>query len=187
MMATVSGTPYSERRPLHPEPLPNNPVLPTPVQKHSIPIIAAGRDLMACAQTGSGKTAAFLLPILQQLMADGVAASHFSETQEPEVIIVAPTRELINQIYLEARKFAYGTGYQIKDIIRGCNVLCGTPGRLLDMIGRGKVGLTKVRYLVLDEADRMLDMGFEPEMRRQTTSFWPWGSWAEPAATWSRR
>ncbi|XP_015260461.1 PREDICTED: probable ATP-dependent RNA helicase DDX4 [Cyprinodon variegatus] len=154
-------------------------VKPTPVQKHSIPIIAAGRDLMACAQTGSGKTAAFLLPILQQLMADGVAASHFSETQEPEVIIVAPTRELINQIYLEARKFAYGTcvrpvvvyggvstGYQIKDIIRGCNVLCGTPGRLLDMIGRGKVGLTKVRYLVLDEADRMLDMGFEPEMRR---------------------
>lgn len=108
-------------------------VKPTPVQKHGIPIISAGRDLMACAQTGSGKTvrfgrvepgcrpacgqrlnvvslhqAAFLLPILQQLMADGAAASCFSETQEPEAIIVAPTRELINQIYLEARKFAYG-------------------------------------------------------------------------------
>ncbi|XP_054479832.1 probable ATP-dependent RNA helicase DDX4 [Anoplopoma fimbria] len=154
-------------------------VKPTPVQKHGIPIISAGRDLMACAQTGSGKTAAFLLPILQQLMADGVAASSFSELQEPEAIIVAPTRELINQIYLEARKFAFGTcvrpvvvyggvstGHQIRDILRGCNVLCGTPGRLLDMIGRGKVGMDKLRYLVLDEADRMLDMGFEPDMRR---------------------
>uniref|UniRef100_A0A3Q3IHN8 Helicase ATP-binding domain-containing protein n=1 Tax=Monopterus albus TaxID=43700 RepID=A0A3Q3IHN8_MONAL len=134
---------------------------------------------MACAQTGSGKTASFLLPILQQLMVDGVAASCFSELQEPEAIIVAPTRELINQIYLEARKFAFGTcvrpvvvyggvstGYQIREILKGCNVLCGTPGRLLDMIGRGKVGLSKLRYLVLDEADRMLDMGFEPDMRR---------------------
>ncbi|XP_034410963.1 probable ATP-dependent RNA helicase DDX4 [Cyclopterus lumpus] len=158
-------------------------VKPTPVQKHGIPIISAARDLMACAQTGSGKTAAFLLPILQKLMADGVAASSFSEQQEPEAIIVAPTRELINQIYLEARKFAFGTcvrpvvvyggvstGHQIRDIFRGCNVLCGTPGRLLDVIGRGKVGLTKLRYLVLDEADRMLDMGFEPDMRRLVAS-----------------
>ncbi|KAM9328433.1 putative ATP-dependent RNA helicase DDX4 [Pholidichthys leucotaenia] len=154
-------------------------VKPTPVQKHGIPIISAGRDLMACAQTGSGKTAAFLLPILQQLMADGAAASSFSELQEPEVIIVAPTRELINQIFLEARKFAYGTcvrpvviyggvntGYQIRELCRGCNVLCGTPGRLLDIIEKGKVGLSKIRYLVLDEADRMLNMGFEPDMRR---------------------
>nr|WHP53096.1 vasa [Trichopodus pectoralis] len=154
-------------------------VKPTPVQKHGIPIITAGRDLMACAQTGSGKTAAFLLPILQRLMAEGVAASRFSELQEPETIIVAPTRELINQIYLEARKFSFGTcvrsvvvyggvstAYQIREISRGCNVLCGTPGRLLDMIGRGKIGLTKLKYLVLDEADRMLDMGFEPDMRR---------------------
>ncbi|XP_060922841.1 probable ATP-dependent RNA helicase DDX4 [Limanda limanda] len=152
---------------------------PTPVQKHGIPIISSGRDLMACAQTGSGKTAAFLLPILQQLMADGVAASRFSEVQEPEAIIVAPTRELICQIYLEARKFAFGTcvrpvvvyggvstGHQIRDILNGCNIVCGTPGRLLDMIGRGKVGLEKLRYLVMDEADRMLDMGFEPDMRR---------------------
>lgn len=110
-------------------------VKPTPVQKHGMPIVSAGRDLMACAQTGSGKTvragspplnptppeshrvtltslsfsqAAFLLPILQQLMADGAAASSFSELQEPEALIVAPTRELINQIYLEARKFSFG-------------------------------------------------------------------------------
>ncbi|EMP41368.1 Putative ATP-dependent RNA helicase DDX4, partial [Chelonia mydas] len=80
----------------------------TPVQKYSIPIILAGRDLMACAQTGSGKTAAFLLPILAHMMKDGVTASHFREQQEPECIIVAPTRELINQIFLEARKFSYG-------------------------------------------------------------------------------
>ncbi|KAF3857484.1 hypothetical protein F7725_009343, partial [Dissostichus mawsoni] len=158
-------------------------VNPTPVQKYGIPIISAGRDLMACAQTGSGKTAAFLLPILQQLMADGVAASSFSELQEPEAIIVAPTRELINQIYLEARKFAFGTcvrpvvvyggvatGHQIRDVLKGCNVLCGTPGRLLDVIGRGKIGCSKLRYLVMDEADRMLDMGFEPDMRRLVAS-----------------
>ncbi|XP_078147109.1 putative ATP-dependent RNA helicase DDX4 [Centroberyx gerrardi] len=154
-------------------------VKPTPVQKHGIPIISAGRDVMACAQTGSGKTAAFLLPILQQLMSDGVAASRYSELQEPEAVIVAPTRELINQIYMEARKFSHGTcvrpvvvyggistGHQIREVQKGCNVLCGTPGRLLDVIGRGKVGLSKLRYLVLDEADRMLDMGFEPDMHR---------------------
>uniref|UniRef100_A0A8C4S5B7 RNA helicase n=2 Tax=Erpetoichthys calabaricus TaxID=27687 RepID=A0A8C4S5B7_ERPCA len=152
---------------------------PTPVQKYGIPIILAGKDLMACAQTGSGKTAAFLLPLLQHLMQDGVAASRFSEIQEPEIIIVAPTRELISQIYLEARKFAFGTcvrpvvvyggistGYTIREVLKGCNVLCGTPGRLLDIIGKGKVGLSKVKHLVLDEADRMLDMGFEQAMRK---------------------
>ncbi|XP_072564075.1 probable ATP-dependent RNA helicase DDX4 isoform X18 [Paramormyrops kingsleyae] len=158
-------------------------VKPTPVQKYSIPIAKAGRDLMACAQTGSGKTAAFLLPILQQLMTDAVAANRFSKIQEPEVIIGAPTSELINQINLEARKFAYGTyvwpvvayagistGYTMCGVFRGCNVLCGTPGCLLDIIGKGKVGLSKIRYLVLDEADRMLDMGFEPDMRRLVSS-----------------
>ncbi|XP_028830856.1 putative ATP-dependent RNA helicase DDX4 isoform X3 [Denticeps clupeoides] len=158
-------------------------VKPTPVQKYGIPIVSAGRDLMACAQTGSGKTAAFLLPILQKLMNTGVAARRFSEVQEPEAIIVAPTRELINQIYLEARKFAYGTcvrpvvvyggintSHAIREVLKGCNVLCGTPGRLLDIIGRGKVGLRKIQYLVLDEADRMLDMGFEPDMQKLVRS-----------------
>ncbi|KAG7268937.1 hypothetical protein CRUP_002933 [Coryphaenoides rupestris] len=150
---------------------------PTPVQKHGIPIIAAGRDIMACAQTGSGKTAAFLLPILQQLMADGAAASSFKEQQEPEALIVAPTRELIHQIYMEARKFAHGTcvrpvvmyggintGHQIRDLCRGCNILCATPGKLMDMIGRGKASGRLV------DADRMLDMGFEPDMRKLVAS-----------------
>ncbi|XP_075864142.1 putative ATP-dependent RNA helicase DDX4 isoform X4 [Microcebus murinus] len=151
----------------------------TPVQKYSIPIILAGRDLMACAQTGSGKTAAFLLPILAHMMRDGITASRFKELQEPECIIVAPTRELINQIYLEARKFSFGTcvravviyggtqlGHSIRQIVQGCNILCATPGRLMDIIGKEKIGLRQIKYLVLDEADRMLDMGFGPEMKK---------------------
>uniref|UniRef100_A0A8C6W6H2 RNA helicase n=1 Tax=Nannospalax galili TaxID=1026970 RepID=A0A8C6W6H2_NANGA len=151
----------------------------TPVQKYSIPIVLAGRDLMACAQTGSGKTAAFLLPILAHMMRDGITASRFKELQEPECIIVAPTRELINQIYLEARKFSFGTcvravviyggtqfGHSIRQLVQGCNILCATPGRLIDIIGKEKIGLKQVKYLVLDEADRMLDMGFGPEIKK---------------------
>ncbi|KAM9262036.1 putative ATP-dependent RNA helicase DDX4 [Morus bassanus] len=151
----------------------------TPVQKYSISIILAGRDLMACAQTGSGKTAAFLLPIVAHMMRDGITANSFKDQQEPECIIVAPTRELINQIFLEARKFLYGTrirpvviyggtktGYSIHQIMQGCNILCATPGRLLDVIGREKIGLRNVKYLVLDEADRMLDMGFGLDIKK---------------------
>ncbi|XP_069819802.1 probable ATP-dependent RNA helicase DDX4 isoform X2 [Dendropsophus ebraccatus] len=155
----------------------------TPIQKHSIPIIMAGRDLMACAQTGSGKTAAFLLPILAHMMKSGVASSQFKDLQEPEAIIVAPTRELINQIYLDARKFAYGTivrpvviyggtqtSHSLRQIFQGCNILCATPGRLLDVINKEKIGLSKVKYLVLDEADRMLDMGFMDDIRKLLSS-----------------
>ncbi|KAG8456610.1 hypothetical protein GDO86_002403, partial [Hymenochirus boettgeri] len=144
----------------------------TPVQKHSIPIILSGRDLMACAQTGSGKTAAFLLPILSHMMSTGITASQYKELQEPEALIIAPTRELINQIYLDARKFSYGTcvrpvvvyggmqpSFAMREVEKGCNILCATPGRLLDIISRGKIGLSQLKYLILDEADRMLDMG----------------------------
>uniref|UniRef100_A0A8C2Y560 RNA helicase n=1 Tax=Coturnix japonica TaxID=93934 RepID=A0A8C2Y560_COTJA len=151
----------------------------TPVQKYSIPVIQAGRDLMACAQTGSGKTAAFLLPIVDRMMKDGVTASVFKKQQEPQCIIVAPTRELINQIFLEARKFVYGTcirpvviyggtqtGHSIRQIMQGCNILCATPGRLLDIIEKEKISLVEVKYLVLDEADRMLDMGFGLDMKK---------------------
>ncbi|KAK9408543.1 putative ATP-dependent RNA helicase DDX4 [Crotalus adamanteus] len=155
----------------------------TPVQKYSIPIVLAGRDLMACAQTGSGKTAAFLIPILAHMMRDGVTASQFKGEQEPECIIIAPTRELINQIFLESRKFSYGTcirpvviyggiqmSHTIHQIKQGCNILCATPGRLLDIIGRQKIGLSKLKYLVLDEADRMLDMGFGPDIKKLISS-----------------
>uniref|UniRef100_A0A3B1K6Z7 RNA helicase n=1 Tax=Astyanax mexicanus TaxID=7994 RepID=A0A3B1K6Z7_ASTMX len=165
---------------------------PTPVQKHAIPIIKAKRDLMACAQTGSGKTAAFLLPVLSQIYTDGpgeaLQASKASgqengkygrRKQYPISLVLAPTRELALQIYDEARKFAYRSrvrpcvvyggadiGQQIRDLERGCHLLVATPGRLVDMMERGKIGLDYCNYLVLDEADRMLDMGFEPQIRR---------------------
>uniref|UniRef100_A0A671TSY1 RNA helicase n=1 Tax=Sparus aurata TaxID=8175 RepID=A0A671TSY1_SPAAU len=149
---------------------------PTPVQKHAIPIIKSKRDLMACAQTGSGKTAAFLLPVLSQIYTDGPGDAL---QQYPLSLILAPTRELALQIYDEARKVAYRSrvrpcvvyggadiGQQIRDLERGCHLLVATPGRLVDMMERGKIGLDYCNYLVLDEADRMLDMGFEPQIRR---------------------
>ncbi|XP_060090129.1 ATP-dependent RNA helicase DDX3X isoform X7 [Heteronotia binoei] len=161
---------------------------PTPVQKYAIPIIKDKRDLMACAQTGSGKTAAFLLPILSQIYTDGPgdALRAMKENgrfgrrkQYPISLVLAPTRELAVQIYEEARKFAYRSkvrpcvvyggadiGQQIRDLERGCHLLVATPGRLVDMMERGKIGLDFCKYLVLDEADRMLDMGFEPQIRR---------------------
>ncbi|XP_068184720.1 putative ATP-dependent RNA helicase an3 isoform X3 [Antennarius striatus] len=165
---------------------------PTPVQKHAIPIIKSKRDLMACAQTGSGKTAAFLLPVLSQIFTDGPgdalqAAKNSGQEngrygrrkQYPISLVLAPTRELALQIYDEARKFAYRSrvrpcvvyggadiGQQIRDLEKGCHLLVATPGRLVDMMERGKIGLDHCNYLVLDEADRMLDMGFEPQIRR---------------------
>lgn len=157
---------------------------PTPVQKYAIPIIIGRRDVMACAQTGSGKTAAFLVPILNQIYESGPRAPppHINSgkrKQFPLGLVLAPTRELATQIYEEARKFAYRSrmrpavvyggsniGEQMRELERGCHLLVATPGRLVDMLGRGKIGLHNCRYLVLDEADRMLDMGFEPQIRR---------------------
>ncbi|XP_037646809.1 DEAD-box helicase 3 X-linked a isoform X9 [Sebastes umbrosus] len=165
---------------------------PTPVQKHAIPIIKSKRDLMACAQTGSGKTAAFLLPVLSRIYSDGpgdaLAAAKNSgqdngrygrRKQYPIALVLAPTRELALQIYDESRKFAYRSrvrpcvvyggadiGQQIRELERGCHLLVATPGRLVDMMERGKIGLDYCNFLVLDEADRMLDMGFEPQIRR---------------------
>uniref|UniRef100_A0A8C9W718 RNA helicase n=1 Tax=Scleropages formosus TaxID=113540 RepID=A0A8C9W718_SCLFO len=158
---------------------------PTPVQKHAIPIIKTKRDLMACAQTGSGKTAAFLLPVLSQIYTEGPGEAlrengrYGRRKQYPISLVLAPTRELALQIYDEARKFAYRShvrpcvvyggadiGQQIRDLEKGCHLLVATPGRLVDMMERGKIGLDYCNYLVLDEADRMLDMGFEPQIRR---------------------
>ncbi|GFU58091.1 putative ATP-dependent RNA helicase an3 [Nephila pilipes] len=159
---------------------------PTPVQKYAMPIILQKRDLMACAQTGSGKTAAFLIPILNQIFENGppknipVPPRHSSRVKQyPLSLVLSPTRELACQIYEEACKFAYRSkvrpcvvyggadpAQQMKDLDRGCHLLVATPGRLVDMMERGKISLEMVRYLVLDEADRMLDMGFEPQIRR---------------------
>ncbi|POR37190.1 ATP-dependent RNA helicase DED1 [Tolypocladium paradoxum] len=161
--------------------------VPTPVQKYSIPIVMGGRDLMACAQTGSGKTGGFLFPILSQAFLNGPsavpagAAGQFGRQRKayPTSLILAPTRELVSQIYDESRKFAYRSwvrpcvvyggadiGSQLRQIERGCDLLVATPGRLVDLIERGRISLCNIKYLVLDEADRMLDMGFEPQIRR---------------------
>ena len=160
---------------------------PTPVQKYSIPIVMSGRDLMACAQTGSGKTGGFLFPILSQAFLNGPLSAppqaggmgYRSRKAFPTSLILAPTRELVSQIYDEARKFAYRSwvrpcvvyggadiGSQLRSMERGCDLLVATPGRLVDLIERGRISLANIRYLVLDEADRMLDMGFEPQIRR---------------------
>ena len=154
---------------------------PTPVQKNSIAIVTAGRDLMACAQTGSGKTAAFLMPILSQIFKNNAPPRRTGYTRilAPAALIMAPTRELAMQIFEEARKFTYrswvrpGLAYggqpmaqQLRDMAQGCDLLVATPGRLSDMITRGKLSLSQVRFMVLDEADRMLDMGFEPQIRQ---------------------
>jgi ATP-dependent RNA helicase DDX3X len=168
---------------------------PTPVQKHSIPIIQAGRDLMACAQTGSGKTAAFLLPTIDLMLREGpptIAASggrtgggggssflNASRKAYPVTLVLAPTRELASQIFEESRKFCFKTGIrpvvvyggadvrmQFRELEKGCDLLVATPGRLMDLIDRARCSVEYVRHLIFDEADRMLDMGFEPQIRK---------------------
>lgn len=126
---------------------------PTPIQKWTIPSILAGRDIMGCAQTGSGKTAAFLLPVITTMLNAGIEGSSFSEQQEPACLIIGPTRELVLQIRDEARKFSHKTmlrpvvvyggtsvAHQLSDVGRGAHLVVGTPGRLLDFISKGKVG-----------------------------------------------
>lgn len=158
---------------------------PTPVQKYSVPIVVGGRDLMACAQTGLGKTGGFLFPVLSECFGSGPQErpqerhGSFSHNKVyPTVLIMAPTRELVSQIYDEAKKYCYRSwvrpavayggvdiSLQIRTLQSGCDLLVAAPGRLTDLLERGKVSLCNVRYLVLDEADRMLDMGFEPQIR----------------------
>ncbi|KAF5823340.1 putative RNA helicase [Helianthus annuus] len=154
-------------------------VKPTPVQRYTIPISLAGRDLMACAQTGSGKTAAFCFPIISGIMRQSVQKPRGTRTVFPLALILSPTRELSSQIHVEARKFAYQTGVkvvvvyggapinqQLRELERGVDILVATPGRLVDLLERAKVSLQMIKYLALDEADRMLDMGFEPQIRK---------------------
>ncbi|XP_052173009.1 DEAD-box ATP-dependent RNA helicase 37-like isoform X2 [Diospyros lotus] len=154
-------------------------VKPTPVQRHAIPICIAGRDLMACAQTGSGKTAAFCFPIISGIMRGHFTRPQGYRTVYPLALILSPTRELSIQIHEEARKFSYLTGVkvvvvyggapikqQLRELERGVDILVATPGRLVDLLERAKVSLEMVKYLALDEADRMLDMGFEPQIRK---------------------
>jgi len=147
--------------------------LPTPIQKDAIPPAIAGRDVFACAMTGSGKTAAFMLPILQRLL------SRAAVNNGTRVLVLAPTRELAAQIDEHRRLLGRFTriggavvvggvsmGPQETALRRGTEVLVATPGRLLDHLQRGTARLGLIETLVLDEADRMLDMGFLPDIRR---------------------
>ena len=146
-------------------------ITPTPIQRQAIPIVLSGRDVIGCAETGTGKTAAYLLPIIQRL----------NERTRPglRVLVLAPTRELalqiqenytaLNQAKTNRSVIAIGGANirtQLADLRRGAAVLIATPGRLLDLIERGAVKLSTIEVLVLDEADRMLDMGFLPAIRR---------------------
>ncbi|KAI4348812.1 hypothetical protein L6164_009489 [Bauhinia variegata] len=156
-------------------------VKPTPVQRYAIPISIAGRDLMACAQTGSGKTAAFCFPIISGIQKElqYIQRPRVARTAFPLALILSPTRELSCQIHDEAKKFSYQTGVkvvvayggaqisqQLRELERGVDILVATPGRLVDLLERARVSLQMIRYLALDEADRMLDMGFEPQIRK---------------------
>jgi ATP-dependent RNA helicase RhlE len=145
--------------------------VPTPIQQQSIPPILEGRDLLGIAQTGTGKTAAFMLPILQRMLAHpgrGVRA-----------LILAPTRELAEQIHQATGVYGKRTGMrsvaiyggvgkpkQVEALRRGVEIVVACPGRLLDLAGERRIDLSRVEVLVLDEADRMCDMGFLPDIRR---------------------
>jgi ATP-dependent RNA helicase RhlE len=148
---------------------------PSPIQEQTIPSLLSGRDMIGCAQTGTGKTAAFSLPILQQL----ALSKKRPISGKPLVLILAPTRELAAQIGDSIAKYGkhthathtvifggVGQGTQVKAVRRGVHVLVATPGRLIDLINQGHIDLSAVEIFVLDEADRMLDMGFIPDIRK---------------------
>jgi superfamily II DNA/RNA helicase len=146
---------------------------PTPIQQKAIPVVASGRDVLGCAQTGTGKTASFALPMIDKLAAGRARA------RMPRSLVLEPTRELATQV--EASFETYGKHHRLSTALliggerfaeqerkldRGVDVLIATPGRMLDLFERGKILLSDVRILVIDEADRMLDMGFIPDVER---------------------
>jgi len=148
---------------------------PTPIQQKAIPLILEKKDLLACAQTGTGKTAAFSLPIIEFLLRSGAG----NASDHPLALVVCPTRELAIQIaeniqvYSSRTKITHAVVFggvsqqkQVAELRRGPHILIATPGRLLDLIQQGFVSLKKIRYLVLDEADRMLDMGFVHDIKK---------------------
>ncbi|MEQ1530422.1 MAG: DEAD/DEAH box helicase [Methylococcales bacterium] len=149
---------------------------PTPVQKKAIPLVLEGRDVLAGAQTGTGKTASFTLPLLQLL-----ASSHDAHQKPKRVrgLILVPTRELAAQVYESVKTYGAflplhtelvvggaSIGVQTRQLRRGCDIVVATPGRLLDHVKQRNVNLGNVEILVLDEADRMLDMGFLPDIKQ---------------------
>jgi ATP-dependent RNA helicase RhlE len=148
---------------------------PTPIQEQAIPVILSGKDLLGCAQTGTGKTAAFSLPIIQKLHEN----YKFEEVRTIKFLILTPTRELAMQIRNNIRTYTLGTKLKCSVIFGGVNqnsqkevlkkgidILVATPGRLLDLVNQRSAKLEKVEYLVLDEADTMLDMGFINDIKK---------------------
>jgi ATP-dependent RNA helicase RhlE len=146
---------------------------PTPIQQQAIPVVLAGRDLMACAQTGTGKTAGFTLPILKLLQGKR------ARPKQPRVLVLTPTRELAMQVEESVRTYGkhlpltslavfggVGMNPQVQALARGIDILVATPGRLMDHMQQKTVDLSAVEILVLDEADRMLDMGFIRDIRK---------------------
>lgn len=168
---------------------------PTPIQSQGWPVALKGRDVIGLAETGSGKTLAFLLPAIVH-----INAQPFLEPGDgPIVLILAPTRELALQIQQEANKFGFSSrikhtciyggvpkGPQIRDLTRGVEIVIATPGRLIDMLEMRKTNLRRVTYLVMDEADRMLDMGFEPQIRSIISQIRPDRQTLMWSATWPR-
>jgi len=156
-----------------------NYVTPTPIQARTIPLLLQGRDVLGIAQTGTGKTAAFALPVLQHL----AASKERAQPKSPRALVLAPTRELAVQIVKSFDTYGRGLGLkigmvigglgfgrQVETLARGVDILVATPGRLLDLMERGNVKLGNVTFLVLDEADRMFDMGFIKDVRRIVAS-----------------
>ena len=148
---------------------------PTPIQQRAIPLVLEGRDVLARAQTGTGKTAAFSLPMLQRL----AASEPRRGARAPRALILTPTRELALQVHANVQDFAKSTrlastlifggvsiGPQTQALRRGVDIVVATPGRLIDHVEQGHLNLSQIEILVLDEADRMLDMGFLPAIRR---------------------
>jgi len=168
---------------------------PTAIQSQGWPMALSGRDVVGIAETGSGKTLTYCLPAIVHINAQPL----LSPGDGPIVLILAPTRELAVQIQVEVNKFGkssrirntcvYGgvpKGQQIRDLARGVEVCIATPGRLIDMLESGKTNLRRVTYLVLDEADRMLDMGFEPQIRKIIGQIRPDRQTCMWSATWPK-
>ncbi|KAI5815206.1 ATP-dependent RNA helicase DBP2 [Pyronema omphalodes] len=168
---------------------------PTAIQSQGWPMALSGRDVVGIAETGSGKTLTYCLPAIVHINAQPL----LSPGDGPIVLVLAPTRELAVQIQQEVAKFGkssrirntcvYGgvpKGPQIRDLTRGVEVLIATPGRLIDMLESGKTNLRRVTYLVLDEADRMLDMGFEPQIRKIIGQIRPDRQTCMWSATWPK-
>ncbi|CDS08010.1 hypothetical protein LRAMOSA01959 [Lichtheimia ramosa] len=168
---------------------------PTPIQCQGWPMALSGRDVVGVAETGSGKTLAYTLPGIVHINAQPL----LEPGDGPIVLVLAPTRELAVQIQQECTKFGrssrikntclYGgtsRGPQIRDLARGVEICIATPGRLIDMLEAGKTNLRRVTYLVLDEADRMLDMGFEPQIRKIVNQIRPDRQTLMWSATWPK-